>query len=64
MKLLKNKKVLIGISSMFVIALLITTLILTLGSDNDNVVYQTEPEEKEVNQVGGFFNTYAGNRSG
>ncbi len=40
---------------MFVIALLITTLILTLGSDNDNVVYQTEPEEKEVNQVGGFL---------
>ena len=52
---MNKKKVLIGVSSVFVIALLITTLILTLGSDNDNVVYQTEPEEKEVNQVGGFL---------
>ena len=52
---MNKKKVLIGVSSVFVIALLIATLILTLGSDNDNVVYQTEPEEKEVNQVGGFL---------
>ena len=41
---MNKKKVLIGVSSVFVIALLITTLILTLGSENDNVVYQTEPE--------------------
>ena len=53
---MNKKKVLIGVSSVFVIALLITTLILTLGSENDNVVYQTEPEiEKQENQVGGFL---------
>ncbi len=51
----KKKLILIGVSSVFVIAILITTLTITLGSENDNVVYQTEPEEKEVNQVGGFL---------
>lgn len=51
-----KKKIFIGISSVFGIAILITTLTLTLGSDNDNIVYQTEPEiEKQENQVGGFL---------
>ena len=51
----KKKLILIGVSGIFVIAILITTLTITLDSENDNVVYQTEPEEKEVNQVGGFL---------
>ena len=50
-----KKKVLIGVSSVFVIAIFITTLVLTLESDNDNVVYQTESEEKQEYQVGGFL---------
>ena len=52
----KKKKLIIGVSSVFVITLLITTLTLTLGSENDNVVYQAEPEiEKQENQAGGFL---------
>ena len=55
MKILKNKKILIGVSSVFVIAILITTLSLTLSSDNDNEIFQANVKEKEVNQVGGFL---------
>ena len=53
MKLLKNKKVLIGVSSVFVIAILITTLSLTLSSNNE--IFQANVKEKEINQVGGFL---------
>ena len=53
MKSLKNKKVLIGIGSVFVIAILITTLSLTLSSDNE--IFQANVKEKDVNQVGGFL---------
>ena len=53
MKSLKNKKLLIGISSVFVIAILITVLLLTLSSDNE--IFQANVKEKEVNQAGGFL---------
>ena len=46
MKLLKNKKVLIGVGSVFVIAILITTLSLTLSSDNE--IFQANVKEKET----------------
>lgn len=55
MKLLKNKKVLIVVSSVFVIAIFTITLSLTLAKGNDNKVYQANKEEKYTNQVGGFL---------
>ena len=55
MKSLKNKKVLIGIGSVFVIAILITTLSLTLSSDNEIFQANVKEKEKKVNQVGGFL---------
>lgn len=45
MKLLKNKKVLIGVGSVFVIAILITTLSLTLSSDNE--IFQANVKKKK-----------------
>lgn len=45
MKLLKNKKVLIGVSGLFVIAILITVLLSTLASDNE--IFQANVKEKE-----------------
>ena len=55
MKLLKNKKVLIGVSSIVVIAIFAITLSLTLAKGNNNKVYQVKAEEKKENQVGGFL---------
>ncbi len=50
-----KKKVLIGVSSVFGIVILITTLIFALSKDNNNEVYQTKTEEKVEKQVGGFL---------
>lgn len=53
MKLLKNKKVFIVVSSVFVIAIFAITLSLTLASDNE--IFQANVKEKKVNKVGGFL---------
>ena len=46
---MKEKKIiLIGISSVFVMALLITTLTLTLGGDNDNVLLSDNANDKNL----------------
>ena len=56
MNLLKNKKILIGISGILVIIIvLITTLSLILNKDNDNEVFMTSVDEKKTSQVGGFL---------
>ena len=56
MNLLKNKKILIGISGILVIIIvLITTLSLILNKDNDNEIFMTSVDEKKTSQVGGFL---------
>ena len=55
MKLLKNKKILIGVSSIFVIAIFAITLSLTLFKSNDSEFYISDSVNKENDQVGGFL---------
>ena len=52
----KKKLTLIGVSSVFVIAIFVITLSLALfKSDDNNEIYQAKVEEKIENQVGGFL---------
>ena len=45
-----KKKILIGVSSAFVIAIIITTLSLTLFKSNDNVILSDNDNNKKLNQ--------------
>ena len=55
MKLLKNKKVLIGVSGIFVIILGICICFYISKDNSDNEMYTSNIEDEKENSVGGFL---------